>query len=285
MSDETTRTASALWSDWCAITGIPEAQRDQETLDRFARQARPSRRLLDHLRPQAEGDNRAPAWPSSRVGESLELETLLAHLAVLDTDRDTGWVTRLRLRRLGFASVLVAPRSQGGLGLTRDRLRALTPDVLQGRRPGIARSTTSADCPACAIWMWLEVVGTNDGWAHWSVKTLAHRPRRIDDADHQCHQPDSAGDWVDAATLLPAIDRWGYLDPYASLHVSSISVLLGSIPRMLDERDVRPPAEAVDEPEPRRRPTRHITVDEENAILARADELNTRVSAILAELG
>ena len=84
-------------------------------------------------------------------------------------------------------------------------------------------------------------------------------------------------DWLDCAGLLPAIDRWGYLDPYASMHPSSLSVLIQAMTALLDQPAAPLPS---DEPEPRRT-VRHVTAEEERRILDRADELNTRITAIL----
>lgn len=80
--------------------------------------------------------------------------------------------------------------------------------------------------------------------------------------------------------MLPAIDRWGYVDPYASLHPSSISVLISTIALLCQEPV---PAE---EPalEPVCSPVPWVTPEEEERILARADELNARIAALLCEL-
>lgn len=65
-------------------------------------------------------------------------------------------------------------------------------------------------------------MGTNSGWSHSSVRALGYQR---DDLTGQAHRPDRSDpspDWQDHPGLLPAIDQWGYIDQYASMHVSSL---------------------------------------------------------------
>ena len=182
-----------------------------------------------------------------------------------------------------FAGVLLAPIHQGGLGLTRDQTLRLTPASFEEVRPRIGTAEEEIDCPACAVWSWLELLGANVGWSSAMVKSLAHRrdkpsgPHR-----HEIKDPSPEwSDWPDCPNLLPAIDRWGYLDLYKSMHRSSLSMLIGTMPWLLT-------AAPIDDPGRTRQPTAsapHISPEREAEILARADELNARVSAVLAAFG
>lgn len=276
-----TTPAPTFWLDWCKVTGTPADQRDEFTIDRFARQARPSQKMLVALRPP-KNEHSAPAWTKRLRDGSGTLGHLLRHVSARIQHRDTGWIARLRMHRLLFAAVLIAPAEQGGLALTRDRISALDPGQLRELRSAIGTAADPDSCPACAVWSWLEVLGTNNGWSHASVRALAHRREvRTDPAAHRHELPDPSPDWHDCPGVLPAIDRWGYVDPYASLHPSSISSVIRAMTALLDGPAPTPAPEPDSRPE-RARP--RVTPEEEERILARADELNARIAALLGEL-
>lgn len=273
-----------LWTDWCSVTATPFAQRDEATLTRFARQARPPQRMLAALRPGVETD-RAPAWPREcRRSGSSALQQLIHRGSARINAPDLHWIIRLRMRRLLFAAVLIAPAGQGGLGLTRNRTLDLTPRRLQDLRPLVGSTEDETSCPACAVWSWLEVLGTNSGWSRSAVRALGYRRDDLSGTSHRHEHEDPNPDWSNwrgYSNLLPAIDRWGYIDMYASMHRSSLSVLISAIATMIATPVVpgTPP-----EPAPKQ-PARDITPEEEKLILARADELNSRITAILEECG
>ncbi|QWF85604.1 hypothetical protein [Amycolatopsis sp. CA-230715] len=272
-----------LWLDWCAVTETPVDRRDETTLDLFARQAGPSLTVLDALRPMPVG-TAASAWPSALRDDDTALWRLVRGGSVRIADPAIQWITRLRLRRLLFAAVLLAPAGHGGLGLTRGQARRLTPSRLRDLRPRIGRTDDEASCPACAVWSWLEVIGTNNDWSQRAVRELGHRRDQATDASHRHERNDpSPGwfNWPNHPNLLPAIDQWGYIDLYGSMHPSSLSALIPAMETLV----VAPvaPSRGVDREaagEPQR-----ITPEEEAAIFARADELNARVARILAEYG
>ncbi|MUU73517.1 hypothetical protein [Pseudarthrobacter sp. GA104] len=272
-----------LWVDWCAATGTPSERRDQATLDRFRKQAQPSRIVLDAIRPKVE-TSRAPAWPVQLRHHDTALARLIRSGSSRINNPDLDWISRLRLRRLVFAAVLISPVDLGGLGLDRSKARSLNPRRLQELRPQIGSADDAASCPACAVWSWLEILGTNSKWSQGAIKALG---RRRDDARSETHRhqrEDPCPDWLDwpeQANLLPAIDRWGYLDQYESIHPSSLSILIHTMV-MIAEAPVVEFPQTEPAPVP---PARHISPEEETEILSRADELNARISRILKEFG
>ncbi|WP_026820316.1 hypothetical protein [Arthrobacter castelli] len=271
-------TLPELWIDWCQITNTDIDHRDEAILARFARQACPPRTLLKRLRPE-HPISTAPAWPAAHHQDATALERLISIGSARINDPDTGWVARLRLRRLLFAAVLIAPAEQGGLALTRRQALDLTPQKLQKLRPELGHAGNEAACPACAVWSWCHVLGTNNVWSHASVRELGHR-RDAPGTEHRHVSDDPDPDWLNCTGVLSAIDRWGYIDLYASMHPSSLSIMIGAIATMVTDPVVPNLCDAVP-----RRPVRHITAEEETVILNRADELNARIAGILDECG
>ena len=274
-----------LWEDWCSVTRTPPECRDDAVLRRFAKQTSASQRMLSALRPPLTNQKtKATAWPEVHHKEPDALKRLLRHGSVLANNRQTFWIERLRLRRMMFAAVLLAPADQGGLGLTRDRALNLSPDVFQELRPLIGTAVQEAACPACAVWSWLQILGTNASWSSAMVRSLAKRSGVTSENDaahhHELDDPNPEWlDWADCPNLLPGIDRWGYLYRYSSMHRSSLSGVI-AVMAMLLEAPRRQSLDPLPAPEPHT--IRHVTPKEEAAILARADELNKRVAALLA---
>ncbi|GAA3283095.1 hypothetical protein [Nesterenkonia halobia] len=295
----TSTTADDLWRDWCAVTGTAEDQLDEATLQRFAATSGASQKVLATLRGRRSAGPRpadeppsaeAPAWPVEQRDEPRSLQRLITHGSTIIATGSTGWIARLRMRRLLFAAVLLAPPDHGGLGLSRSQVRAMTPRRLAGLREQVGVSDDEHACPACAVWSWLEIVGTNNGWSPNTVRTLGRRRDEIVDGStrqlhrHQREDPSPEwADWPDHPALLPAIDQWGYIDLYASLHPSSLSVLVRTVAELLASPVPAMPEEEDDEPDPVAPAARHVSAEEEVAILARADELNARIEKILAE--
>lgn len=272
-------TPLGLWVDWCAVTGTSLEDRDPATLDRFARQASPSQRALAALRPVRVLDG--PAWPVEHRGDTGSLHRLLIRGTVLGDHPDIAWLSRLRLRRLLFAGVLLAPASHGGLGLSRPQIQALTPDRLQRLRPTIARTEGTNDCPACAVWSWIEVVGANYDWSRSLVRNVIRR-RSGRETAHNHEQPDPYPDWHMSPVVLAGIDRWGWIEPWIPMHPASISRLVRAIRALLDGPAPQPAPAVVYTPAP---PPRLIDPEEEAEIHARADEVLAQVEDALAEFG
>lgn len=274
----TTAALPELWTDWCCASGVPEDGVDEDSLALFSRQARPSKAVLSRLRRAiAPARPAAPAWPREHRGDPSSLRRLVSRTDVMVQDWATHWSLRLRLRRMLFAAVLVAPPSHGGLGLSRAEVRDLRPAGLERLRPSVGVADDPGSCPACAVWLWLEVIGTNNGWSRTGVKSLAHR-RDEEIGAHRHELPDPSPDWRMCVGVLPAIDRWGWVDPYSSLHPSSLSVVLRAVDALLEG-----PAPVPTPPPEPRAPAKEISEEEQERIFARADELTSRVAAILLE--
>lgn len=201
---------------------------------------------------------------------------------------ETYWSERLRLRRLAFVAVLIAPSDQNGLGLPRRTVRDLTPARFAELRSDIDELVTPEPdgCAACATWEWLEVLGTNSGWSHASVRSLGHRYRRPAGPGHPCALPTPSRDWLDCAVMVPNIDRWGWIHQSdAGLHPSSLSVLIGQL-RQFGTQDASTsavPSPRPDHDDDAHLPARIVSTEEEQEILRRADEQNRRVQQMLRE--
>lgn len=275
----TTAAVPELWTDWCSVVGVPVESVDEPTLTRFSQQARPTKRTLAALR-RALGPERpaAPAWPRAHAGDPESLRRFVRRVTIMVQDPATHWVQRIRLRRMVFAAALIAPPSHGGLGLDRTEAIALRPTDFVRLRPRIGIADDPASCPACAVWSWLAVIGTNNGWSHGAVKALGHR--RDAGGAHRHAEPDVSPDWRLCVGMLPAVDRWGWIDGYFSVHPSSLSMIIGAMTIVLEGSEPVPSPE----PEPRA-PVREISDEERDAIFARADEVAARVEAILEEYG
>ena len=271
-----------LWTDWCSVTGVPAGRIDEATVSRFVQQVQPSRAVLMTLRRQlAPKDPPAPAWPRGHREDAGSLQRLIRRGTAIILHPGTHWVFRLRLRRMLFAAVLLAPRSHGGLGLDRSDALGLQPDGMRRVRRQIGVAPEPDACPACATWSWLDVIGTNSGWSHGSVRALGNR-RDEDGPGHRHLRPDPNPDWQLCVGMLPAVDRWGWIDAYRSMHPSSLSAVISAAALLLDGPEPAPvpvPAAAAMPASPRRQMSR----EEEEQILKRADELTARVEAILRE--
>lgn len=278
---ETAVALPSLWIDWCTVTGTPALLRDEATISRFIHQAHPSRSVLKALHPVV--TTRAPAWPATLREDPSALRLLLRAGAHLSRGRGTAWSTRLRTRRLLFAAVLIAPRGQGGLGLTRATIRSLTPHRFEQHLPDLETAVEQVECVNCTVWAWLDVLGANSDWSRGGVRKLIHQlDQRTNCARHQGAAPSSAWkNWPNFANLLPAIDRWGWVEPYSSMHPSSLSTLIKQLELLYET-----PPEPVEDPLPLPPVSAsRISPEEEARILARADEVNARVAALLREYG
>lgn len=92
--------------------------------------------------------------------------------------------------------------------------------------------------------------------------------------DHLHSRPDPSPDWQTCPGLLPCIDRWGYLDPYASLHPASLSALIPAITDLGSPVVVRTnqPVSVL------RLEPRAVSAEEEQAIFSNAQTRSTHGS-------
>jgi len=271
-----------LWTDWCSVMGVPAGRIDEATVSRFVQQVQPSRAvLMTLLRRLAPKDPPAPAWPRGHREDTGSLQRLIRRGTAIIQHPGTHWVFRLRMRRMLFAAVLLAPRSHGGLGLDRSGALELRPEGMCKLRDQISVAPEPHACPACATWSWLDVLGTNAGWSQGSVRAMGHR-RDQEGPEHWHLLPDPNPDWHLCVGMLPAVDRWGWIDAYRSMHPSSLSAVISAAALLLDGPEPAPapvPAAVAMPASPRRQMSR----EEEEQILKRADELTARVEAILRE--
>lgn len=118
----------------------------------------------------------------------------------------------LRGRRDGWLIVLI-----GVLGLSRREARdldqndvVLYPCIAIKGKP-IAKTQPPSECPACAVTRWLRVAGeASSGWTD-TVKRVVG-PIGLDESAHDC-EVGLDGLWRQASTLLPGVDRHGWVSP------------------------------------------------------------------------
>ncbi len=139
-----------------------------------------------------------------------------------------GWPHGLHGRRDAFLVVATVV-----LDLPRARVRELVPAAVtvddEGVRVGTQPVLVDLDprrCPTCAVVRWLELLGVLDGLGRGSARmdlTRAHAPTATGPHRHQCQGPQR---WCAAATLLPAIDRYGWHDDYRPITARTIRTRL-----------------------------------------------------------
>ena len=217
-------TGWSLFTDWCLSREHELAAVTPEALDEFftdvpvapstrRARARSIRGALAAAGIQLDeaAESRATTWHTDNVGPAL---------AQLPTLR---FPTGLRGRRDGWLLVLV-----GALGLSRaEALRVTTDDVVLygglrvAARP-VARAAIAAECPLCAVHRWLRVVGPAANGYRSEIQ-LTLDPRGADPDAHDC-EVGLDGTWRVAPTLLPSIDRHGWLRnvPLSAVAVSNI---------------------------------------------------------------
>lgn len=212
-----------------------------------------------------------------------------------------GWPHGFTGRRDGFLIVLTRV-----LGHTHTHARRIQPADLststdhRGDGAGVGWRVAgrvvpaSADprtCPSCAVTRWLEILGIADGLGRGSARmhlATAHAPTPRGTHRHTVAGPPR---WRQAAQLLPAIDRHGWIDDYQPLSTRAIHTrltLAGN--RALDPEPGHAGTHTRPHPEPAqpaRRTRPAATLDEALTILDQvahdADTLNRRIQALLAE--
>ena len=276
-----------LWIDWCAATGTSIETDDAATIERFARMAQPSRDVLVALCARTSGqavERTAPAWPVILHDDQQALARTLRNGTASVQLAGPDWQHRVRLRRLLAIAVLIAPVQLGGAALSRSEVSGLMPPRLAEIREQLGCHDDPASCPQCILWSWLQVLGMNRHWSRTAVREHESFPDRLDEPQHRHELEDPEPDWMlwsREASLVPAMDRHGYLELHASLHPSSLSVVIARIADL----GARAPAQQI--PDGRRlgraaSPT--VSAARECEILAEADALNARMARIFSSL-
>ncbi|WP_226360825.1 hypothetical protein [Pseudonocardia sp. ICBG1142] len=139
-----------------------------------------------------------------------------------------GWPHGLHGRRDAFLVVATVV-----LNLPQTRVRDLVPAAVtvDVDRVRVGEQPVPADvdprrCPTCAVVRWLDILGALDGLGRGSTRmnlTSAHAPTATDPHRHECRTPQR---WRAAATLLPAIDRYGWHTDYRPITTRTIRTRL-----------------------------------------------------------
>ncbi|NQX12271.1 hypothetical protein HQQ80_11590 [Microbacteriaceae bacterium VKM Ac-2855] len=113
------------------------------------------------------------------------------------------------------------------LQLSRRRIRAVAitdVDVRQWTIAGVRLqwSEPAVTCERCVLSRWLRVLGPAALGMRFSAAEALDPTRHSD--EHDCELPLDDG-WIAAPTLLPAIDRYGWLDNHRPLSTRSISAI------------------------------------------------------------
>ncbi|MCG2624452.1 hypothetical protein LVY72_21420 [Arthrobacter sp. I2-34] len=225
--------ASRQWSlfrDWCTAAGLDPLPTTAEAIAQFLREvpaapATQAKRVQTIRRIHREA-GAVLALPEPVAGrpwrEGEGWLDLAGTLACCPVD---GWTQGLAGRRDAFLAVLA-----GACGFTREQARAVVPaDIRPDRDTGwmirdvpLERTADPVGCPACAAARWLEVLGRLDGRGRASAQSCltGYRP-----GGHDCLEPPAPAA-LEVPTLLPAIDRYGWLADWAPLTARSISAIL-----------------------------------------------------------
>lgn len=266
-----------LWVDWCAVTGVDSSVRDEMTLARFASQTSASARVMRSLRPAESSATAAVCWPREFRDRPESLASVLGTCARLALREDTSREQAARALRAGYVAVLVAPEVLSGLGLRREQVLAMTPARLSQDVASLARSEDPLSCGRCAVARWLRVLAGYRDLARFGATNALHE-LRLSLAEH--HDEPVALDWPDHPSLLPPIDRWGHADVYASMHHSSLSAVLATLP-FLAELDVAAPSPPAATAPPGPVTEEQIDWDQVDEVLSQADAVNARIAALL----
>lgn len=219
----------ALFLDWAASRDdIDLLSADEETLQRFftdcpaaaSTRRRRATRIRSELRRQGIFDADDPSAPLLRVGEGwVSVQRALAQLPTL------RFPAGLRGRRDGWLIVLI-----GVLGMTRREAARVRPAELVFGADGVAvrgqlvpAGADAAGCPRCAVHRWAAVVGPASLPGHRAEAMAMLSAVGADVEAHACHiEPE--GSWRQVATLLPSIDRYGWVgtSPLTPLSISNI---------------------------------------------------------------
>ena len=268
-----------LFQDWCAAVGKPALPAAPETVTEFLR-AVPGRASTDHRRLQAIRRAHQHARAELPIDMPERASTLRSGSGWVSVTRALAQLPTLRFpvgfrgRRDGWLLVLL-----GELGLSRREALSVTeadvhlyPELHIAGRP-VSRSAAAEECPACAVYRWLRVVGPAESGRRQEVRVMLD-PNGVDDTTHDCGVG-LDGSWREADVLAPAIDRYGFVSGVA-LSRESVSDIMRTRQRVTGE--------------PLRGSTRALSSgrfkDATSAELAAAyDEVDQRLAELLARVG
>lgn len=214
-----------IYRDWCLATGRDADTLHEEFFDQVpvaastqAGRSRAIRTRLGHPPRQAERSAMIGAQPAWRVADHWG--SLPQSLAA--TPR-SGWVSGLRGRRDAFLLTAAA------LGMTRNEVRLLTGEdislgcrlALRGSEVPMAQSHRC--CARCAVISWLSTLDTYRKWGPGVVRAEIIRAKHAA-AKHVCLD-DPGQEWRLTPTLVPSIDKHGWVDEHRPLSVRTVSAV------------------------------------------------------------
>lgn len=278
-----------LFVDWCSSMDLPSLPADADTvaefLHAFPTSNRAQGRRVKAIRKhhQAAGltldlpTGSAPsAWRSG--GGWATLPQALAQLPVYRHPK--GLPMALRGRRDAWLLILV-----GVLGLSRSTARDL-PESAVVLFPqltiagGLVRpSDPPAECPSCAVSRWLRVAGAASfGWRQDIIEAISPVGNPL--GVHDC-RAGLDGAWRRASTLLPSIDRHGWVSADA-MSVRAISATM-ALRQVRGERDLPEQPVAVRSSGRFARATMNELADAYDDVDERAAALLLRLKEIVGE--
>jgi len=224
---------SALWAifrDWCTAAGLPALPTTADVIAEFFREvpAAPATRAkrLQVIRRVHRETGEILALPVTvpelwRDGDGwLDLTETLTRCPV------NGWTAGLAGRRDGYLAVLA-----GACRFTREQARSVGVREIGQDREGnwdirgmlLARTGDPAGCPACAVARWLQTLIRWEDQGRASVRSwlTGYWP----DGGHACLEPSGHGG-LDLPTLLPGIDKHGWLADWAPVTARTVSAIL-----------------------------------------------------------
>lgn len=289
------RSGWLLWADWCEAFGRSPLE---VTADRLAAYvAAVKRPSIDDV--AATVREVGLPWPGEDVPPDprAAFEDALVPLPVaLGRCETRGWPTGYRGRRDAWLLVLTR-----GLRLTRrEALAVRAEDVpglyeLMGAR--VPAGQSSASCWRCVACRWVEVVNLADTWSWRTVCEHLRRPAPLPGtglgADgHVCGDGlaglGGVNAFLDESALAPAIDRHGGGTPGRTMSARALTAVIATrsarswTPQAIDVPE-RPDLEFADVDDEAARAFDASTLDRLEAAMDAADEVNDRISALLAD--
>jgi hypothetical protein len=158
-------------------------------------------------------------------------------------------------------------------------------------RVELPRRADPVQCPRCAVVRWLQVLDAHRHLSRYDVEDLLTAARTRTRPHHDCRSLLGDG-WQHTRWVIPAIDRWGAIQPGAPITPRGITSILA---RRHNPATVRAVLGSVDQPvqdhEPVA-PTGRRPAREEHEDLTRlwdqaatqTDALNARIVQLLADL-